>query len=172
MRLNLAVLSLLALLAVGSAQSPHDKSPPKTVSDTPVRTAGNLEVLSGTKGVDFGPYLSKLLQKVRTSWYNYIPPEARPPQLAAGVTSIEFSILPNGQYRGMRIVHGSGLLPLDRAAWGGVTTSFPLDPLPQQFKGQFLALRMHFYYNPEKLPPNERPNIPPASTPAEKPAPH
>ena len=172
MRLNLAVLSLFALLAAGSAQSQPEGSPPKAVSDDRARTAGNLEVLSDTKGVDFGPYLSKLLQKVRTNWYNYVPQEARPPELAAGVTSIEFAILPTGQIRGMRIVHGSGMLPLDRAAWGGITASFPLDPLPQQFTGEFLALRMHFYYNPEKLPPNERPSPPPANSPAQRPGPH
>src|SRR5271169_297164 len=42
------------------------------------RTAGNLEVLSDTQGVDFGPYLSRVLQAVRMNWYNIIPEAARP----------------------------------------------------------------------------------------------
>ena len=48
---------------------------------------------------------------------------------------------------------GQEMCALDRAAWGGITACNPFDPLPQQFKGDYLALRMHFYYNPEKLPP-------------------
>ena len=42
------------------------------------RGLGNLEVLSDTQGVDFGPYLSRVLDAVRRNWYNLIPEEARP----------------------------------------------------------------------------------------------
>ena len=63
------------------------------------RTAGNLEVLSDTQGVDFGPYLSRVLQAVRMNWYNIIPEAARPPLLERGKVSIEFAILPGRQSR-------------------------------------------------------------------------
>ena len=43
---------------------------------------GNLEVLSDTMGVDFGPYLSRVVQNVRQNWYNLIPEVARPPIMA------------------------------------------------------------------------------------------
>jgi len=39
---------------------------------------------------------------------------------------------------------------MDRAAWGGITASSPFDPLPKEFKGDYLKLRMHFMYNPPK----------------------
>ena len=114
------------------------------------RTAGNLEVLSDTQGVDFGAYLSRVLQAVRMNWYNLIPEAARPPLLERGKVSIEFAILPDGKVAGMHIVGPSGDVSLDRAAWGGITASNPFAPLPGEFHGPYLALRFHFYYNPEK----------------------
>jgi len=114
------------------------------------RTAGNLEVLSDTQGVDFGPYLSRVLQAVRMNWYNLIPEAARPPLLERGKVSIEFAILPDGKVAGMHIVSPSGDVSLDRAAWGGITASNPFAPLPSEFHGPYLALRFHFYYNPAK----------------------
>jgi TonB family protein len=114
------------------------------------RVRGNLEVLSDTQGVDFGPYLERVLQIVRMNWYNIIPEEARPPMLKKGRVAIEFAITKDGKVAGMRIVAPSGDTPLDRAAWGGITASAPFAPLPDQFHGPYLALRFHFYYNPSK----------------------
>jgi TonB family protein len=114
------------------------------------RTAGNLEVLSDTQGVDFGPYLSRVLQAVRMNWYNLIPEAARPPLSERGKVSIEFAILPDGKVAGMHITGPSGDVSLDRAAWGGITASNPFAPLPSEFHGQYLALRFHFFYNPQK----------------------
>lgn len=117
--------------------------------------SGNLEILSDTKGVDFGPYLSTVLQTVRTNWYKFIPDEARPPVLKSGKVSIEFAILPDGRVAGMRITAVSGDNLMDRAAWGGITASNPFAALPSEFHGPFLALRFHFYYNPKKTLSND-----------------
>lgn len=115
------------------------------------RTAGNLEVLSDTQGVDFGPYLSRVLQAVRMNWYSIIPEAARPPLLERGKVSIEFAILPDGKVAGLNMIGPSGVdVALDRAAWGAITASNPFAPLPREFHGPYLALRFHFYYNPAK----------------------
>jgi hypothetical protein len=37
------------------------------------RQVGNLEILSDTMGVDFGPYLQRVLHDVKQNWYNAIP---------------------------------------------------------------------------------------------------
>ena len=60
------------------------------------------------------------------------------------VDALSFEI-PAGQ-----IVATSGDVALDRAAYGGITASKPFPPLPTEFGGQYLALRFHFYYNPDK----------------------
>ncbi len=114
------------------------------------RVQGNLEVLSDTQGVDFGPYLSRVLEAVRRNWYAIIPESARPPLLKHGKVAIQFVILPNGKVAGLQYTGSSGDIALDRAAWGGITASDPFSPLPSAFHGPYLALRFHFYYNPEK----------------------
>jgi outer membrane biosynthesis protein TonB len=110
----------------------------------------NLEILSDTQGVNFGPYLSRVVHVVRLNWYNLIPEVARPPLLKKGKVSIEFAIMPNGSVAGMKLAGPSGDVSLDRAAWGGITASNPFEPLPQEFHGPYLALRFNFYYNPDK----------------------
>ena len=116
------------------------------------RNFGALDVLSDTMGVDFGPYLQRVLHDVRVNWYNLIPESARPPIMKKGKVAIEFAILKDGSIAGMRLEQGgsSGDPALDRAAWGGITGSNPFPPLPQEFGGQYLALRFHFFYNPDK----------------------
>ena len=117
---------------------------------TNARVHGNLEVLSDTQGVDFGPYLARVLQAVRMNWYNIIPEEARAPLMKRGKVSIEFAIMPDGKIAGMTLRGPSGDVALDRAAWGGITASNPFSRLPNEFHGPYLALRFHFYYNPAK----------------------
>ncbi|HUQ49528.1 MAG TPA: TonB family protein, partial [Terriglobales bacterium] len=116
--------------------------------NTSVRS--DIDVLSDTMGVDFGPYLQRVLQSVRVNWYNIIPEVARPPLLKRGRVAIEFAINKDGSVAGMRLAGPSGDVSLDRAAWGGITASNPFPPLPAEFRGQYLALRFHFLYNPEK----------------------
>jgi TonB family protein len=111
---------------------------------------GPMDVLSDTMGVDFGPYLARVLHDVRENWYRIIPESARAPLMKKGKVSIEFAILKNGQVAGLQIVGTSGDVALDRAAYGGITASKPFPPLPSEFGGQYLALRFHFYYNPDK----------------------
>ena len=111
---------------------------------------GPLDVLSDTMGVDFGPYLARVLHDVRENWYRIIPESARAPLMKKGKVSIEFAILKDGQVAGLQIVGSSGDVALDRAAYGGITASKPFPPLPTEFGGQYLALRFHFYYNPDR----------------------
>jgi TonB family protein len=111
---------------------------------------GNLEILSDTMGVDFGPYLARVLHDVRNNWYNIIPEVARPPLMKKGKVSIEFAILKDGSVAGMKLDGPSGDISLDRAAWGGITASNPFPPLPSEFGGQYLQLLFHFYYNPDR----------------------
>jgi TonB family protein len=111
---------------------------------------GPMDILSDTMGVDFGPYLARVLQNVKYNWYNLIPEVAKPPFMKKGRVSIQFVILKNGSIAGLAVVSGSGDVSLDRAAYGGITSSNPFPPLPSEFHGEYLALRFHFFYNPDK----------------------
>jgi TonB family protein len=111
---------------------------------------GNLDILSDTMGVDFGPYLQRVLHDVRTNWYTLIPEVARAPMLKKGKVAIEFAITRDGRVAAMKLTGPSGDVSLDRAAWGGITNSNPFPPLPSEFRGPYLALRFRFYYNPDR----------------------
>jgi TonB family protein len=110
----------------------------------------NMDILSDTMGVDFGPYLARVLHDVRQNWYQLIPEIARAPLMKKGRVSIEFAIMKDGSVAGMRLISPSSDVSLDRAAWGGITGSNPFPPLPNEFRGQYLALRFRFFYNPDK----------------------
>ncbi|HXE91346.1 MAG TPA: TonB family protein [Terriglobales bacterium] len=115
---------------------------------SPAKVRSDLDIMSDTMGVDFGPYLSRVLLAVRQNWYALVPEAARPPLLKSGKVSIQFAILKDGSVAGMRLAQTSGDVSLDRAAWGGITASNPFPPLPAEFRGNYLELRFHFYYNP------------------------
>ena len=111
---------------------------------------GELEILSDTLGVDFGPYLQRVVYEVREHWYNLIPESAQAPLMKKGKLTIDFAIMKDGRVQGLKVVAGSGDLALDRPAYGSISGSDPFPPLPSEFKGQFLQLRFKFYYNPDK----------------------
>jgi outer membrane biosynthesis protein TonB len=118
------------------------------------------EVLTDTLGVDFGPYLTRIVQVVRQNWYNVMPPSVYPPIRKQGKLSIEFIILKDGKVSAMARDTSSGDVGLDRAAWASITTSNPFPPLPKEFLTQcgassghedkcILGLRFFYFYNLE-----------------------
>jgi len=161
--MRLAILLFCSVFALG--QEPTIISEPKTESPAGSRDQktqnndfglgkgahgrqlGNLEVLSDTQGVDFGPYFQRILQEVREHWYRAIPESA---EMKRGKLQIEFAITRDGKVADMRLTASSGDVALDRAAWAGISGSNPFKELPSEFTGPYLALRFRFYYNPTK----------------------
>jgi TonB family protein len=111
------------------------------------RQLGALDILSDIQGADFGPYLQRILQDVKTNWYLLIPESA---SMKKGKLAIEFAIAKDGKIVGMKLVASSGDVALDRPAWTSIVNSSPFPFLPSEFHGQYLALRFRFYYNPDK----------------------
>jgi TonB family protein len=109
-------------------------------------TMGPLEVLTDTMGVDFNPYLSRVLHDVKQHWYELIPESAG---MKRGKVVLEFAILKDGSVAGLKVVGSSGDIALDRPAYGSITGSNPFPPLPKEFAGQYLGLRFSYYYNIE-----------------------
>ena len=102
-------------------------------------------ILSDTKGVDFGPYLARVVYSVRQNWYSVIPESARLGE--KGRVAVVFEIVRNGAVPQLRLVAGSGADALDRAAIAGIRASSPFPPLPQEFTGEHLVLEFIFLYN-------------------------
>jgi len=102
-------------------------------------------ILSDTKGVDFGPYLARVVYTVKQNWYSVIPETARLGQ--KGRVAIVFEILKDGKVGALRLVGSSGADPLDRAALASINASNPFPPLPEEFTGNHLILEFIYLYN-------------------------
>ncbi len=107
------------------------------------------EILTDTMGVDFGPYVTRILQTIKQNWYSILPPSVFPPIRKQGKLTIDFVILKDGKVSGMTLHTPSGDVALDRAAWGSITASNPFPPLPKEFPGQIFGLRLTYFYNLE-----------------------
>lgn len=105
------------------------------------------EILSDTQGVDFGPYIRRILGDIKRNWIPLIPEEARPPLNKEGETLIRFTILPDGRIAAMNLDGSSQDQAIDRACWGGITGVGQFPPLPANFHGPNLELRIDFLTN-------------------------
>ena len=106
-----------------------------------------VDVLSDTMGVDFDPYLKKIIREIYNTWLPLIPEEARPPLNKGGVTQIRFTILPDGRIGAMHLDGSTHDDALNRAAWGSITGVGQFPPLPSAFHGPNLELRIHYLVN-------------------------
>jgi TonB family protein len=137
------------------------ESPAHSASSAPTQTAtgpmasakalDQLEVLTDTMGVDFGPYLTQVTRTVKQNWFNLMPPSVYPPELKQGLVTIKFFIQKDGRVKNMELEESSGNVPLDRAAWASITASNPFGALPKEFPGERVGLRLHYYYNPQVI---------------------
>jgi len=130
--------------AGGSGSGPGDSAAQFRNYDPNFSTEAPL-ILSDTRGVDFGPYLARVVFNVRRNWYSMIPVAARLGQ--KGRVAIIFEILKDGSVPELRLVGSSGSDPLDRAAVGSIRASNPFPPLPEEFTGNHLVLQFIFLYN-------------------------
>lgn len=108
---------------------------------------GGAEILSDTQGVNFNPYLQRILREIYDQWIPLIPEEARPPLRKSGITAIRFTILPDGTIGGMWLDDSTHDDALNKAAWGSITGVGQFPPLPSQFHGPNLELRIHYLVN-------------------------
>ena len=110
-------------------------------------SAGGAEILSDTMGVNFGPYMKRIIYDTERAWWPIIPEVARPPLNKQGRVLVRFKIMQDGSVKEMRLEGPSGDVALDRAAWAGILGAAPFPQLPKEFKGPYLELRFYFLYN-------------------------
>lgn len=109
---------------------------------------GGVQILSDTQGVDFTAWMQRFVFETERTWDPLIPDEVNPPISKQGRVAIRLKVLPNGRImdNGMVLEGRSGDSGLDRAAWGAlIGSNYP--PLPTQFHGPYLELRVFFLYN-------------------------
>ena len=108
--------------------------------------SGGVQILSDTEGVDFNPYITRLLATLKRNWLYVMPESAR---WDKGVVFTSFQINRDGSVPAPdpSLDRTSGKGPLDTAAMSAIHASNPFEPLPSQFKGPFIRLRVAFVYN-------------------------
>lgn len=132
-------------VAVGDLDQPPDLPESMRLPPAPGRTGSSLELMSDPMGVDFKPYLIRILALVRQNWFAVIPESARLGN--RGLVQLQFIIDRTGQVPKLVIATPSGSEALDRAAVAGISASVPFPPLPNEFKGQQIRLQFAFKYN-------------------------
>jgi TonB family protein len=111
------------------------------------RGGSGARILSDTQGVNFDPWLQKLVRETYRTWDPLIPDEVLPPINKRGEVAIVFTVLPNGRLQpsSMTLVGRSGDVALDRAAWGAIQSAdYP--PLPHEFTLPNLQIELVFDY--------------------------
>lgn len=133
-------IAVVLFCALAFAQISPPLAPPRPSDDSKSR----LEVLTDTMGVNFDPYLKVLLMRLRQQWFPLIPPEAGTKK---GKVVIQFAIFGDGSLATLQVVGPSGDRELDFPAFQSIYLSSPFHPLPSEFKGPYLGLRLTYNYN-------------------------
>jgi TonB family protein len=131
-------------ITVGDIDQPPSLADTLRQAPSPGKTASTLELLSDPMGVDFKPYLIRILATVRRNWFAVIPESARLGR--HGRVTLQFAIDRDGQVPKLVIAMPSGAEALDRAAVAGISASVPFPPLPKEFLGQQVRLQFAFEY--------------------------
>jgi len=131
----------------GSQSAGDDRSVGIRGSDRGTGVGSGAEILSDTQGVNFNPYLQRIIRLIYAQWIPLLPEEARPPLNKRGTTQVRFTINPDGTVAAMHLDGSSHDVALDKAAWGSITGVGQFPPLPKQFHGPNLELRIHYLVN-------------------------
>jgi TonB family protein len=134
-----------AMRAAGQPKPGGGRSTAGSSSRVGQQGAGTgVEILSDTRGVDFTDYIKRLLRMVKAAWLPLIPEECYPPLSKEGTTLIRFTIEPNGVVSAMHLDDSTHDRAIDKAAWGAITGVGQFAPLPKEYKGPNLELRIQF----------------------------
>jgi TonB family protein len=133
-------------LSVGDSIADYNGfGPGLNLPPSPGRQASALDMKSDPMGVDFKPYLIRVLATVRRNWLTIYPEAAR--LGTRGKVTVQFSVGTDGKIQRVIIPTESGSRPLDEAAVAALSMSNPLPSLPPEFKGQRIVLQFTFAYN-------------------------
>jgi TonB family protein len=131
-------------LVIGDVESSSGVLEARQLPPSPNNTGSNIQLLNDPQGVDFRPYLIRVLSAVRRNWFAVIPASAKLGR--GGRVVIQFSIDKSGNVPKLVIAVPSGAEPLDRAAVAGISASNPFPPLPEGYTADEIRLQLNFTY--------------------------
>ena len=99
-----------------------------------------------TKGVDFGPWVRRFVQKVKRNWF---VPEAA--FTFRGRVVLQFNIHRDGHITDLVVAQPSEIDAFNRAAFNAILGSNPVEPLPPEYPDDKAFFTVTFYYNESPL---------------------
>jgi TonB family protein len=109
-----------------------------------------IQMLTRNEGVDFTPFLKRLMELVTGNWYAKMPEAARVG--IKGKVALHLRIQKNGALESAPAIEtSSGEKALDDAAVAAIVASAPFEQFPENFQGPDVEFRAMFLYN--VLPP-------------------
>lgn len=129
---------LLAQTAPNPSLDPHS---PSGVSQSAHYQVFGVDILTDTQGVNFGPYIDQVIQILSDT--------PRPAKTRADFDDkptalLSFTIAADGKVTTLHLDESSNYAALDRAAWGSISKVKALPPLPKEFTGTTLRLRVEY----------------------------
>jgi TonB family protein len=95
-----------------------------------------------TKGVEFGPWIRRFVQKVKRNWF---VPEAA--FTFRGRVVLQFNIHRDGHITDLIVAQPSNIEAFNRAAFNAILGSNPVEPLPPEYPDDKAFFTVTFYYN-------------------------
>lgn len=108
---------------------------------------GGIDVLSDTEGVDFSAYFRRMHTDIMNNWGPLLPVETQPPLMKNGETFIIVKIMADGTIGDMKLDYSTHDDAINKSAWGSIISEGQFPPLPKQFHGPYLILRLKYYVN-------------------------
>ena len=131
----------------GQVDSRSQQVMDQTAGEKGAQLSQGVEVLTDTKGVNLQAYLKDVLEQIYAQWTPLVPVDARPPKSQQGMTRIRIRINRDGTIAEMRLDGSTYDNALNHAAWASIKGVGHLPPLPREFHGSNLELRIHFLVN-------------------------
>jgi TonB family protein len=120
-----------------------------------VAQVGEIEVLNGPVSFHTRNYLGfGLLANIRANWQRALSEKGLIPASGQKAFTVEFTILKDGTLDSRKLAESSGDPELDRTGLDAIAKSAPFTAVPDEFSGEYLKLRCHFYLNAGRRVPS------------------
>jgi TonB family protein len=100
------------------------------------------ELQFDTKGVEFGPWVRRFIEKVKRNWL--VPTTA---MWLKGHVVLTFNVHKDGRITDLTLVQPCDVDSFNRAAYNALAASNPVYPLPPEYPADRAFFTVTFYYN-------------------------
>ena len=109
------------------------------------------EIQFDTKGVEFGPWLTRFIAQLKRNWYAILPYEAM--LGTKGHVAITFNVHKTGALTDVTVVGPCPIDAFNNAAFGALMATNPTQPIPAAYPDERAFFTVTFFYN--EIPPRQ-----------------